>query len=290
MTSETTRKRYWARSLMGFTPFANAQPNLGHISLATMEEKGWIGAELNDCQEFSVGESCIGSASNPANITRKISTITQNVDTLHSKAGLKHVLHLHGRGDLVKCMACGLTRDRKEYHNQLFEKNREWVKSSTPGTKNDTDDKLRPDGDAEVNGNFDEIILPSCPECGEDSTTANIQSKHDNNHLKSDEGDNQQSFFKTDVVFFGDSIPRDRVSLSNAAIDASDGVLCIGTSLAVHSAFRLAKRAIASGTPVAILNVGQTRIEKEGLESLKVESPIGETLAELLNLLENEDR
>ncbi|ACI64641.1 Sir2- type regulatory transcription factor silent information regulator protein [Thalassiosira pseudonana CCMP1335] len=236
MTSETTRKRYWARSLMGYSPFANAQPNLGHISLATMEEKG------------------------------KISTITQNVDTLHSKAGLKHVLHLHGRGDLVKCMACGLTRDRKEYHNQLFEKNREWVKSSTPGTKNDTDDKLRPDGDAEVNGNFDEIILPSCPEY------------------------NQQSFFKTDVVFFGDSIPRDRVSLSNAAIDASDGVLCIGTSLAVHSAFRLAKRAIASGTPVAILNVGQTRIEKEGLESLKVESPIGETLAELLNLLENEDR
>ena len=59
-----------------------------------------------------------------------------------------------------------------------------------------------------------------------------------------------------------------------------------GTSLAVHSAYRLAKRALDKGTEVAILNVGETRIESGGLDSTgsvtKIESPIGETLAEVV--------
>ena len=68
---------------------------------------------------------------------------------------------------------------------------------------------------------------------------------------------------------------------------AADGILCIGTSLAVHSAYRLAKRALDKGTEVAILNVGETRIESEGLDSstglvTKIESPIGDTLAEVV--------
>ena len=91
---------------------------------------------------------------------------------------------------------------------------------------------------------------------------------------------------KKKVVFFGDSIPRDRVDLANAAVDAADGLLCIGTSLAVHSAFQLVKRASEKGIPVAILNVGRTRAEKEQLEVTKIESPIGETLHALLNILE----
>ena len=95
------------------------------------------------------------------------------------------------------------------------------------------------------------------------------------------------------MVFFGDSVPRHRFDISNAAVDASDGVLCVGTSLAVHSAYRLAKRAVENGTPVAILNVGETRVEREGLGVgrpglvTKVESPIGETLAEVVRLFES---
>ena len=69
----------------------------------------------------------------------------------------------------------------------------------------------------------------------------------------------------------------------------------IGTSLAVHSAYRLAKRAIDRGTEVAILNVGETRIESEGLDrrtglvtKFEIECPIGETLAELVKRLASE--
>jgi NAD-dependent deacetylase sirtuin 4 len=189
-----------------------------------------------------------------------ISTITQNVDILHSKGGMKHVLHLHGIGNIVRCMKCGITRDRNEFHDDLFEFNQNWIER-TSGKRDK--DNLRPDGDAELSvDSYDEFILPGCETCGD------------------------SEIMKTDVVFFGDSIPRDRVDLANAAVDAADGLLCIGTSLAVHSAFRLVKRASEKGIPVAILNVGRTRAEKEQLEVTKIESPIGETLHALLNILE----
>ena len=193
-----------------------------------------------------------------------ISTITQNVDTLHSKGGLKYVLHLHGQGNNVRCMECGNTRDRTEYHDDLLQCNREWVERTSKLSQNHVDNSsLRPDGDAElVMKSYDEFILPGCQACG-----------------KSD-------IIKTDVVFFGDSIPKDRVNLANAAVDAADGLLCIGTSLAVHSAFRLAKRAVENNVPVAILNVGRTRAEKEDLAVTKIDSPIGETLDKLVKMLD----
>ena len=308
MSSPTQRKRYWARSLVGYSPFANAQPNLGHEALAKLEARGYIGVKLEDCSDFEhLGASCMGQwdgggGGGAHGVTleslagaRKISIITQNVDTLHSKAGVKHCLHLHGRGDLVRCMSCGLSRDRKEYHNELVEWNQDWLNEYAPGVNNDsassssTNDKrsdLRPDGDAELGlrvSDYDELVLPSCPRCGE---------TNDDDH-SSQSPPQLPPFFKTDVVFFGDSVPKHRFGISNAAIDAADGVLCIGTSLAVHSAFRLAKRALERGTPLAILNVGQTRVEKEGLDSeilvTKLESPIGDTLNELVEILSREE-
>eukprot|EP00581_Thalassiosira_minuscula_P001055 CAMPEP_0183749386 /NCGR_PEP_ID=MMETSP0737-20130205/68257_1 /TAXON_ID=385413 /ORGANISM="Thalassiosira miniscula, Strain CCMP1093" /LENGTH=302 /DNA_ID=CAMNT_0025985139 /DNA_START=465 /DNA_END=1370 /DNA_ORIENTATION=- len=270
MNSEKQRQRYWARSLVGYSPFANAQPNLGHEALAKLEKKGVIGVQLEECTGFDMlGDSCFGSlpTTNGNNdVNRVVSIITQNVDTLHSKAGVKHCLHLHGRGDLVRCMNCGFTRERKEYHDQLTEWNRDWLDEAISATSTNAVDntngkkaELRPDGDAELGQvSYDELILPPCPRCGE---------KHhaNNNTINVGYGEDGQSFFKTDVVFFGDSVPRHRFDISYAAVDAAEGILCIGTSLAVHSAFRLVKRAIENGTPVAILNVGETRVEKEGL-------------------------
>jgi NAD-dependent deacetylase sirtuin 4 len=218
------------------------------VALASLEEKGFIGVQVTH-----------------DNYKKTISTITQNVDILHSKGGMNHVLHLHGKGNIVRCMECGITKDRTEYHDELLEWNQQWIDRISQRSVKDTDDsELRPDGDAELQiDSYDEFTLPGCKTCGESDV------------------------IKTDVVFFGDSIPRDRVDLANAAVDAADGLLCIGTSLAVHSAFRLAKRAVQNGVPVAILNVGKTRAEKEQLDVTKIESPIGETLVELVKILES---
>jgi NAD-dependent deacetylase sirtuin 4 len=287
MSSEQQRKRYWGRSLVGYSPFANAKPNLGHKALAALEEKGWIGVDLKECTAFdSLGESCFGNADRDE--TRRISIITQNVDSLHSKAGVQNILHLHGRGDLVRCMNCGTTRDRIGYHDQLIQWNQDWYEKVTAVGEDANDKKeLRPDGDAELGGvQYEELILPPCPNCGGKSSN---DTSHDMEINGNHQQEEEKSFFKTDVVFFGDSVPRHRFDISHAAVDFADGVLCIGTSLAVHSAFRLVKRAIEQGTPVAILNVGTTRVEREGLgEGLvtKLESPIGETLAELVNMLD----
>mmetsp|Transcript_12726 Transcript_12726/g.17026 ORF Transcript_12726/g.17026 Transcript_12726/m.17026 type:complete len:112 (-) Transcript_12726:1050-1385(-) len=69
-------------------------------------------------------------------------------------------------------------------------------------------------------------------------------------------------FLKPDVVFFGDSVPRHRVERCYGAVKASDGLLCIGSSLAVHSAFRFVRAAAEENIPICILNVGKTRAEE----------------------------
>jgi hypothetical protein len=64
-----------------------------------------------------------------------------------------------------------------------------------------------------------------------------------------------------------------------SAVDQADGLLVVGSSLAVHSAFRHVRAACQKGIPVAILNVGETRAEVEGLDVVKFEAPAGPTLA-----------
>ena len=289
MNSPSHRKRYWSRSLVGYSPFANAKPNLGHYALAKLEANGYIGVDLKECDEFDqLGESCFGHNNNVGELStgakspRRISVITQNVDSLHSTAGLKHCLHLHGRGDIVTCQNCSIVRDRKEYHDELTQYNQEWLSKATSHNTTNVKD-LRPDGDAELGDvSHDDFILPPCPNCGDIAAVHNITA----NDIHQQEN---QSFFKTAVVFFGDNVPRHRFDISNSAIDTADGVLCIGTSLAVHSAFRLVKRSIEREVPVLILNVGETRVEREGLGDglvTKVESPIGDTLNELVNMLD----
>jgi NAD-dependent deacetylase sirtuin 4 len=148
-------------------------------------------------------------------------------------------------------MQCGAQRDRKDFHNELEELNREWLEQAL-AEQDET--SARPDGDAHVaSENYSAIVVPACTHCG--------------------------GFLKPDVVFFGDSVPKHRVERCLAALDAADGLLCVGSSLAVHSAYRFVRTAHNKGIPIAILNVGETRAETEGLDVLKIEAPAGPTLA-----------
>jgi NAD+-dependent protein deacetylase sirtuin 4 len=180
---------------------------------------------------------------------RQLTIITQNVDSLHRRAGSSHVTELHGRTDLLECMSCGTKRDRKEFHSELERSNQEWLDTALKEAE------MRPDGDAALpEGNYDTLHIPSCKSCGE-------------------------GFLKPSVVFFGDNVPRHRVARCTAAVDASDGLLIIGSSLAVYSAYRHVRAAHQQGTPIAILNVGETRAEIESLSVTKIEAPAGPTLA-----------
>jgi NAD-dependent deacetylase sirtuin 4 len=61
----------------------------------------------------------------------------------------------------------------------------------------------------------------------------------------------------------------------------------VGSSLAVHSAYRHVRAACQQGIPVAILNVGETRPEVEGLDVLKLEAPASATLAGVLDAFQD---
>jgi NAD+-dependent protein deacetylase sirtuin 4 len=189
-----------------------------------------------------------------------LSIITQNVDRLHTRAGTQHVTELHGRTSRLKCMQCCYGMARNDFQSQLEHTNQVWLHQVLSERQSND---LRPDGDGYVNrDDYSDIIIPACPQCG--------------------------GFFKPDVVFFGDAVPRHRVARCQAAVASSDGLLCIGTSLAVHSAFRFVRSAVNHGIPIAILNVGQTRAESEGVDCLKIEAPIGSVLTQVLTQLKEE--
>jgi NAD-dependent deacetylase sirtuin 4 len=91
----TVRRRYWARSLNGYSRFRNAQPNVGHKVLAAMEQAGKLHY-----------------------------LITQNVDRLHTLAGSHKVIELHGENSMVHCIECGYREPRAQTQVRLEWENR----------------------------------------------------------------------------------------------------------------------------------------------------------------------
>ncbi|MCZ7437484.1 NAD-dependent protein deacetylase [Micromonospora sp. WMMC241] len=88
------RRRYWARSHLGWRTIAGAAPNDGHRAVARLQQAGLLGG-----------------------------IITQNVDGLHTAAGATQVIELHGRLDEVTCLDCGNATGRAELHRRLSEAN-----------------------------------------------------------------------------------------------------------------------------------------------------------------------
>ncbi|WHZ11790.1 MAG: NAD-dependent protein deacetylase of SIR2 family [Burkholderiaceae bacterium] len=218
---ESARRRYWARSLIGWRVIGHARPGPAHRALARLESAGRVALLL-----------------------------TQNVDGLHRAAGSRHVIDLHGRIDTVRCLACDARMPRAMLQSLLLERNPDWGVLEA-GTA--------PDGDADLDGlDFSGFSVPPCPRCGD-------------------------GLLKPDVVFFGENVPRDRVSAALAALQQADALLVVGSSLMVYSGFRFAQAAAAAAKPVAAVNLGRTRADD--LLALKVERPVGETLAALADAL-----
>ena len=256
MKSPQARQRYWGRGMVGWRFVDEKQPSIGHLAITQLEAQRKIGVQFEDRPEYYADELDSLSSSGQ----QQVSLITQNVDSLHRRAGTKQMLELHGRNDRLFCMKCGHLKTRAAFHDELEQLNTEWLQNALTTTKASD---MRADGDASVGMNYDDVMVPSCPNCGD-------------------------GFFKPDVVFFGDNVPMHRVKLFQAAVDHCDGLLVVGSSLAVHSAFRHVKSAHKQGIPIAILNVGETRAEIEQLNVLKIEAPAGPTLERLSSMFTGE--
>lgn len=215
------RARYWARSSVGWERMSAAEPNPAHLALAELERAGLVPG-----------------------------IITQNVDRLHTRAGSRRVIELHGALSEVRCLECGGIEQRSRLQERLLEQNPGWSRR---------DVELAPDGDAELDAALVEgFRMVACLACG--------------------------GVLKPNVVFFGENVPRPTVEAAYALLAEADALLVVGSSLTVFSGFRFVRRASAEGVPVAIVNVGGTR--GDPYAELRVDMRAGEILpgvaAELL--------
>lgn len=201
------RRRYWARAMLGWPRVQVAQPNAAHHALATLQGHRGMAA-----------------------------LITQNVDTLHDKAGSTDVIELHGSLDRVLCLDCGQRCDRAMIQ-QMMEAQNPYL--------SDVDAIQAPDGDTLLAPAFEERFeVPHCPWC---------------------EGQR----LKPDVVFFGENVTPPTAVKALSSVMSADGLLVVGSSLMAYSAFRLCKAISEQGKPLIAINIGKTRADE--LLDLKVE-------------------
>jgi NAD-dependent SIR2 family protein deacetylase len=172
--------------------------------------------------------------------------ITQNVDGLHQAAGAAAVTDLHGRLDRVRCLDCGRLSDRAELEARLTAANESWHAVATA---------INPDGDVDLpDSALDGFTLVGCTAC--------------------------DGVLKPDVVFFGETVPPERVAHCYQLLSDSRALLVLGSSLTVMSGHRFVIRAARDGRPVAIVNQGATRGDRYA--AVTVDGPLGRVLPALV--------
>lgn len=207
------RRRYWARSHLGWRTFGRARPNAGHRAVAAFGRHGLLSG-----------------------------VITQNVDGLHQAAGSEDVVELHGSLARVVCLSCGAVSARRELARRLTEANAGFEPVAAG---------VNPDGDADLTddqvGDF--RALP-CADCG--------------------------GILKPDVVFFGESVPPQRVEDCRELVRGATSLLVLGSSLTVMSGLRFVRQAAEAGKPVHIVNLDPTRGDRHA--AARVALPLGTAL------------
>jgi len=128
LAAPESRRRYWARAMLGWPRVRLASPNVAHEALADLQRSRLIDG-----------------------------LITQNVDTLHDQAGSHDVIELHGSLHRVLCLDCG-QRSERDVIQQLMEAQNPYLAG--------VDAVQAPDGDTLLDPAFEaRFQVPHCPHC-----------------------------------------------------------------------------------------------------------------------------
>ncbi|EME50153.1 sir2 class like protein [Dothistroma septosporum NZE10] len=276
--SHEARKRYWARSYLGWTTLHRSNPNPAHYAVGKLGELGHVSQ-----------------------------VITQNVDSFHPKAhsGLK-TLELHGYLRSTVCLTCRSEYSRDAFQEDLSRMNPSWsaflaemlgsgaLSTEDPAERRKLGLKTNPDGDVDVPGvEYSTFRYPPCPRCLADETVKD--------GIKMDEdgawaAGSTAGILKPAVIMFGESIPGQVKVDVEAAVDESSRLLVLGSSLATYSAWRLVKRAKQQGKIIAAINQGGVRGEDnffadlsmntDGTDGVRCALPLEETLPALVKALQ----
>ncbi|KAF2769939.1 DHS-like NAD/FAD-binding domain-containing protein [Teratosphaeria nubilosa] len=268
------RKRYWARSFLGWTNLHKSRPNSAHHAVAQLGELG------------------------------RISTVvTQNVDSFHSKAHptLK-TLELHGYLRSTVCLSCRTEYNRDKFQEDLSALNPAWaaflkemlnsgaLTTENPEQRRRKGLKTNPDGDLDVPGvEYGTFRYPACPAClAHPPEGTKVEQDAEGAWLPT----STAGILKPAVIMFGESIPSPVKLAVELAVDEASRILVLGSSLATYSAWRLVKRAKEQGMPIGIANMGGVRGEdqffadsvtsKPGNSGVRCSQPLEELLPALV--------
>ncbi|MEV6139539.1 NAD-dependent protein deacetylase [Nocardia sp. NPDC051990] len=216
------RQRYWARNHIGWRAMDGSRPNAAHRALARLERAGIVSG-----------------------------LITQNVDLLHTKAGHRRVIDLHGTYARVRCLGCEALISRMTLAERLEAANPGLAASATA-----TGVEVAPDADAVV-ADTASFRMVDCARCG--------------------------GMLKPDIVYFGENVPKQRVAAAFELVESTDALLVAGSSLTVMSGLRFVRYAAKQGKPVAIVNRGRTRGDE--LATLTVDAGCAQVLTAVADSL-----
>lgn len=282
LSSHEARKRYWARSFLGWPTLHNAKPNPGHHAVGDLGKLGLVS-----------------------------SVVTQNVDSFHPRAHPDlPTLELHGYLRATVCTSCWNEYPRDAFQDELARLNPVWaaflkeVVASGALSTEDPDEKrvrgirMNADGDVELpEAPYTTFRYPACPHCLTHPPTLADGSRGvvEVDHEGAWKHSNTAGVLKPAVVMFGESISHKVKQTAEEAVDSAGRLLVLATSLATYSAWRLAKRAKDRGMPIAIVNFGGVRGEdsfftnldpqQTGAQGVRVEMPTESLLPTLVEEL-----
>jgi NAD-dependent deacetylase len=218
--------KVWEFYALRFDVLTHAEPNAGHRGLAELERRGLVST-----------------------------VITQNVDGLHTRAGSRDVIEVHGSIRTASCLACGTRVSFAEVLASLPVPPDS--RSAGSGVSAPTNGFIGVAGQAR--DSFEEApqAVPRCPECGE--------------------------VLKPDVVMFGELLPTGAIERAEALAAQAGLLLVVGSALEVYPVAGLPELTLAAGGALAIVNRGPTGYD--GRAEVRIDGGAGETLAAVVAAL-----
>lgn len=229
---DNEKRRYWARSMLGYSTMSAASCNATHMALQAFSNAGTVAHILTQNVDGLHHLATYGGVGDAAE--------SQAYKYTTSNAPLTEI---HGNIHTVICMSCGLIMPRARLQKQLREANPELYE--TYGADRT---RVRPDGDYSAPPEaVDAMRLVMCPHCG-------------------------GFFKPHVVLFGENVPKTTVDHTMKVVQDRASCLLCLGTSLQVYSAYRYVLEAKRLNIPVAVVNAGKTRADAVADLKLDVES------------------